>query len=82
MVFEWIAITAILGLVLGYGVFKLHPVIGIIAAIGAFIISFGVVLSALGGAGFLSNFLDNAIVRYVSVFGASFGIGSLVSSRF
>lgn len=77
-----LAIVAIVLFVLGLGIFKVNPIVGFLAGIGIFLVLLGVMLSAFGGVGFISNLLDNVWTQYLLVGSASYVIGTIVGVFF
>ena len=77
-----LAIVAIVLFVLGLGLFKVNPLVGFIAGIGVFLVLLGVMLSAFGGVGLISNLLNNAWIQYLSIGSASYVIGTIVGVFF
>ena len=77
-----LAIVAIVLFVLGLGLFKVSPMIGFIAGIGVFLVLLGVMLSAFGGVGLVSNLLNNAWIQYLSIGSASYVMGTIVGVFF
>ena len=77
-----LAIVAIVLFVLGLGLFKVNPFVGFLAGIGVFLVLLGVMLSAFGGVGFISNLLNNAWIQYLSVGSASYVMGTIVGVFF
>ena len=80
--FTALAIVAIVLFVLGLGIFKVSPIVGLIAGIGVFLVLLGVMLSAFGGVGFVSTLLNNQWIQYLSVGSASYVIGTIVGVFF
>ena len=74
-----LAIVAIVLFIAGIGVFKVHPIVGMLAGIGVFLILLGVTIGAVfGNVGFLDTLLNNEWVRYVTIGGASYVLGTIV----
>ena len=77
-----LAIVAIVLFVLGLGLFKVNPFVGFLAGIGVFLVLLGVMLSAFGGVGLLSNLLNNVWIQYLSIGSASYVMGTIVGVFF
>ena len=72
-------IVALLLFIAGIGVFKLHPIVGLLAGIGVFLILLGVVLGAVfGSIGFIGTLLGNPWMQYLTVGGASYTLGTII----
>ena len=81
-IFTAMAIVAIVLFILGLGIFRVSPMIGLIAGIGVFLVLLGVMLSAFGGVGLVSNLLNNQWIQYLSVGSASYVMGTIVAVFF
>ena len=77
-----LAIVAIVLFVLGLGLFKVNPMVGFIAGIGVFLVLLGVMMSAFGGVGFISNILNNSWIQYLSIGSASYVVGTIAGMFF
>ena len=78
-----LAIVAIVLFIAGLGVFKVHPFIGLVAGIGVFVILLAVMVGAVfGSVGFIDTLVNNAWVRYITVGGASYVLGTIVALLF
>ena len=76
-----ILLVALLGLALGYGLFKLHPIAGTIAGIVGALIVVSVMLSVVFGVGGLIAFLTGGtIMLYVTAFSTSFIVGDILGA--
>lgn len=80
--FTALAIVAIVLFILGLGLFKVSPIVGFLAGIGVFLVLLGVMLSAFGGVGIVSNLLNNQWIQYLSVGSASYVLGTIVGVFF
>ena len=81
-IFTAMAIVAIVLFILGLGIFRVSPMIGLIAGVGVFLVLLGVTLSAFGGVGFVTTILNNAWVQYLLVGSASYVMGTVVALFF
>ena len=77
-----LAILAIVLFIAGFGLFRVSPMIGVIAGIGVFLVLLGVMLSAFGGVGFISTLLNNVWMQYLTIGSASYVIGTIVGMFF
>lgn len=81
--FSILAVLAVVLFIAGIGVFKVHPIVGMLAGLGVFLILLGVMVGAVfGSVGFLDTLLNNPWVRYVTVGGASYILGTIVALFF
>ena len=77
-----LAIIAIVLFIAGFGLFRVHPMVGVLAGIGVFLVLLGVTLSAFGGVGFVTTILNNAWVQYLLVGSASYVMGTVAALFF
>jgi len=77
-----LAVVAIALFIVGLGIFKVNPMVGLIAGIGVFLVLLGVMLSAFGGVGFISTLLNNVWMQYLTIGSASYVIGTIVGMFF
>jgi len=75
------AIIGALGLVLGFGAFKVNPLFGLVAGFAVLFALGAIVLTSLGF-GALSTLLGMPIFAGLIVFGAAFVIGDFISALF
>ena len=77
----WVFVAIVL-FVLGLGIFRMNPLVGVIAGIGVFLVLLGVMLSAFGGVGLINNLLNNVWIQWLTIGSASYVMGTIVGTFF
>ena len=81
MVFEIVAIVAVIGLIAGFGTFKLNPVVGIMTGLSLLVVFLSITVAAIfGDAGFLGTLQENPFIAGLIAFSAAFVVGDTVSA--